>query len=45
MAVLKNQEGLQLLLHKWEEREKEPHFLDTSIGFTINDNIEEGFLF
>jgi len=41
MVVLKNEEGLTLLLHQWEQRPSTTTWLDTSIGFTIKDSVEE----
>lgn len=39
MVVLRNAEGVQLVLHRWEERPV--HLLDTALGFTITGSVEE----
>lgn len=39
MAVLRNADGVQLILHRWEERPVTQ--LDTALGFTIEGTVEE----
>ncbi len=39
MIVLRNDEGVQLVLHRWEERPVSE--LDTAIGFTIVGDVAE----
>lgn len=41
MAILENESGLKLLLHAWQNK-PEGTFLDTAIGFTINESVEAG---
>lgn len=39
MAVLRNEEGVQLILHRWDERPVNQ--LDTAIGFTMTGSVPE----
>jgi catechol 2,3-dioxygenase-like lactoylglutathione lyase family enzyme len=39
MAILKNEEGLQLVLHSWTDHQAAS--LDTALGFTITGSVEE----
>ncbi len=39
MTVMKHHDGLQLVLHRWDERPTT--MLDTAIGFTISGNVDD----
>lgn len=39
MAILKNEEGLKLVLHSWSDHKG--RLLDTGIGFSITGTLEE----
>ncbi|HMM36020.1 MAG TPA: hypothetical protein PKA62_14960, partial [Thermoanaerobaculia bacterium] len=39
MVVLRNADGVQLVLHRWDERPVDT--LDTALGFTITGSVEE----
>lgn len=43
MAVMKNAEGVKLVLHKWTEHTG--RLLDTAIGFTVAGTLEEARAF
>lgn len=43
MAILKNAEGVQLVLHSWEGHQAAG--LDTALGFTMTGSVEESRAF
>lgn len=43
MVVLQHEDGLKLVLHRWEQRPTS--WLDTAIGFTMTGTVEEARAF